>query len=130
MIFIYPNRDEDAPEKIVDPNAKKPAGWLDDAPETVPDPSAVKPADWDDEEDGEWEPPQIPNPKCAEVGCGEWKAPMIANPKYKGKWSAPLIKNPAYKVTQCSLPGNFAVKPHEILSSHLDGQVWSWYGQC
>ena len=97
--MICPNRDEDAPEKIVDPNAKKPAGWLDDAPETVPDPSAVKPADWDDEEDGEWEPPQIPNPKCAEVGCGEWKAPMIANPKYKGKWSAPLIKNPAYKVT-------------------------------
>eukprot|EP00112_Aurelia_sp_Birch-Aquarium-sp1_P024443 Seg774.1_Seg774.3 transcript_id=Seg774.1_Seg774.3/GoldUCD/mRNA.D3Y31 product=Calnexin protein_id=Seg774.1_Seg774.3/GoldUCD/D3Y31 len=89
--------DEDAPQKIVDPSAKKPAAWLDDAPETVPDPSAVKPADWDDEEDGDWEPPQIPNPKCAEGGCGEWKAPMIDNPKYKGKWSAPLINNPAYK---------------------------------
>lgn len=89
--------DEDAPPKIADPNAKKPDGWLDDAPENVADPNAVRPADWDDEEDGEWEPPQIPNPKCAEIGCGEWKAPMIDNPKYKGKWSPPLINNPAYK---------------------------------
>lgn len=89
--------DEDAPPKIEDPNAKKPEGWLDDAPENIPDPSAVKPVDWDDEEDGEWEPPQIPNPKCSEVGCGEWKPPMIDNPKYKGKWQAPLIANPNYK---------------------------------
>lgn len=89
--------DEDAPRKIEDPNAKKPEGWLDDAPENIPDPSAVKPVDWDDEEDGEWEPPQIPNPKCSEVGCGEWKPPMIDNPKYKGKWQAPLIANPKYK---------------------------------
>ena len=95
---MYCHRDEDAPAKIVDPNAKKPAGWLDDAPENIPDPSAVKPTDWDDEEDGEWEPPQIPNPKCSEIGCGEWKAPMIDNPQFKGKWQPPLIDNPDYKV--------------------------------
>eukprot|EP00795_Rhopilema_esculentum_P000380 gene380-10044_t len=89
--------DEDAPAKIVDPNAKKPDGWLDDAPENIPDPSAVKPADWDAEEDGEWEPPQIPNPKCSEIGCGEWKAPVIDNPQFKGKWQPPLIDNPDYK---------------------------------
>ena len=85
--------------KIKDPAAKKPEGWADDAPETIPDPSAVKPADWDTEEDGEWEAPQIPNPKCTEVGCGEWKAPEIDNPKFKGKWEAPLIANSAYKVS-------------------------------
>ena len=32
------HKDEDAPLKIPDPNAEKPAGWLDDAPEMVPDP--------------------------------------------------------------------------------------------
>ena len=68
----------------------------------------MKPADWDDEEDGEWEPPQIPNPKCAEVGCGEWKPSMIDNPKYKGKWQAPLIDNPKYKVTNFSFFALFA----------------------
>lgn len=52
----------------------------------------------DDEEDGEWEAPQINNPKCKESGCGEWKAPLIENPNYKGKWTPALIVNPKYKV--------------------------------
>lgn len=52
----------------------------------------------DDEEDGEWEAPQIDNPKCKAAGCGEWKRPSIKNPNYKGKWAPPLIKNPDYKV--------------------------------
>ena len=42
----HTHRDEDAPLKIPDPNAAKPAGWLDDAPEMVPDPEAEKPEDW------------------------------------------------------------------------------------
>lgn len=88
--------DEDAPKKIVDQSATKPAGWHDDEPELVADPDAVKPEDWDNEEDGEWEAPQISNPKCKE-GCGEWTQPMITNPDYKGKWTAPLITNPDYK---------------------------------
>ena len=92
------SRDEDAPKKIPDPNAKKPDGWLDDAPENIPDPNAKRPADWDDEEDGEWEAPQIANPKCTEIGCGKWKPPMIDNPNYKGKWEPPMITNPKYKV--------------------------------
>lgn len=89
--------DEDAPMTIEDPNAQKPSGWLDDEPELIPDPVAIRPEDWDDEEDGEWEAPQIDNPKCKAAGCGEWKRPTIQNPNYKGKWSAPLIANPKYK---------------------------------
>ena len=76
---------------------------------------ASKPEEWDDEEDGDYIPPTIPNPKCDAVsGCGEWKryvltgvgeeripylnfSPYKANPDYKGKWYAPLIPNPAYK---------------------------------
>lgn len=61
---------------------------------------ATKPDDWDDEEDGEWEPPKVSNPRCTEgPGCGEWKRPKISNPAYKGKWSAPLIDNPLYKAS-------------------------------
>ena len=37
---------------------------------------ATKPEDWDEEEDGDWEPPKIANPKCKDApGCGEWKRP-------------------------------------------------------
>jgi calnexin len=89
--------DEDAPMTIEDQSATKPSGWLDDESDLIPDPAAVRPEDWDDEEDGEWEAPQIDNPKCKAVGCGEWKRPTIKNPNYKGKWSQPLIPNPAYK---------------------------------
>lgn len=90
--------DEDAPMYIEDMSAEKPAGWLDDEPEMVPDPEAVKPEDWDDEEDGEWEAPLVPNPKCEQApGCGEWVRPKIENPDYRGKWFPTLIDNPAYK---------------------------------
>ena len=59
------NWDEEAPKKIVDESAVKPSTWLDDEPEHIPDPDAEKPTDWDSEEDGDWEAPLIPNPKCA-----------------------------------------------------------------
>ena len=60
---------------------------------------ASQPEDWDEEEDGEWEPPKVPNPACKEgPGCGEWKRPLKQNPDYKGKWTAPLIDNADYKV--------------------------------
>ena len=52
---------------------------------------------WDDEEDGAWEPPAIPNPKCKKGGCGPWKRPKKFNPDYKGPWKAPVIDNPEYK---------------------------------
>ena len=59
---------------------------------------ASQPEDWDEDEDGEWEPPKVSNPKCAEgPGCGDWKRPMKPNPDYKGKWTAPMIDNPEYK---------------------------------
>jgi calnexin len=63
----------------------------------VPDPAATAPADWNEEEDGEWEAPMVPNPKCKAAGCGTWVRPQIVNPAYKGKWYPPRIENPAYK---------------------------------
>jgi hypothetical protein len=63
--------DWDERPKIPDPEDKKPAGW-DDIPATIADPDAKKPEDWDDEDDGEWEPPMIPNPEFK----GEWKQKM------------------------------------------------------
>ena len=71
--------------------------------------------DWDEEDDGEWEAPEIPNPKCQTSGCGKWVRPNIKNPNYKvftaqtrniinidsfsvqGKWKPRQIDNPAYK---------------------------------
>ena len=49
--------------------------------------------------DGEWEAPQIANPKCESApGCGVWQRPMIDNPNYKGRWKPPMIDNPNYQV--------------------------------
>ncbi|KAG2393301.1 hypothetical protein C9374_006832 [Naegleria lovaniensis] len=104
---LYDDWDFLAPKEIPDPQAKKPADWVDekeivdpedkkpedwDQPKYIPDPQAKKPEDWSDEEDGTWEAPQIPNPDYK----GEWKPRMIPNPAYKGEWSAPLIPNPDY----------------------------------
>lgn len=95
------------PQKIKDPEAKKPEDWDDRAkiddpedvkpedwekPEHIPDPDATKPEDWDDEMDGEWEPPMIDNPEYK----GEWKPAQIDNPAYKGPWIHPEIDNPEY----------------------------------
>lgn len=53
--------------------AEIPEGWLVDEPKEIPDPDAVKPEEWDDEEDGDWIPPMVRNPKCDEApGCGTW----------------------------------------------------------
>ncbi|XP_017883435.1 calnexin-like isoform X2 [Ceratina calcarata] len=90
--------DEDAPAQIVDEDDVMPDGWLEDEPPVIPNTDAVKPDDWDVDMDGEWEPPEIPNPKCADVpGCGPYKQKMKKNPRYKGKWSPPLINNPNFK---------------------------------
>lgn len=77
-------------KEILDPTAKKPEDWVEEA--TYPDPEAVKPEDWDDEEDGDWEPPHIPNPNYR----GEWVHPKIPNPDYKGEWRPRQIPNPNY----------------------------------
>ncbi len=59
---------------------------------------STQPEDWDTEEDGEWEAPSIPNPKCKEApGCGPWTRPLKPNPAFKGKWMAPMIDNPDFK---------------------------------
>lgn len=97
------------PQKIDDPEDKKPADWVDQAeiddpedkkpedwdtePEQIADPEAKKPEDWDDAEDGEWETPMVPNPKHK----GEWRARRIPNPAYKGQWSPKQIANPKYE---------------------------------
>jgi len=96
------------PKTISDPNAKKPEDWVDvkeivdptdkkeddwEKPKTIPDPNAKKPEDWSDEDDGKWEPAQLPNPEYR----GEWSPRMIPNPAFKGEWSAPQIPNPEFK---------------------------------
>lgn len=82
--------------RIKDPNAVKPKDWADSEPEFIEDPSATKPEEWDNEEDGEWLPPLIVNPKCVHNGCGPWTAPTIPNPDYVGPWVPPMIPNPRY----------------------------------
>lgn len=97
------------PKTIKDPEASKPADWVDEAmivdendikpagyddiPEFIPDPTAKKPEDWDDDMDGEWEAPSIANPEY----LGPWTPKKIANPLYKGEWEHPMIDNPEYK---------------------------------
>ncbi|NXD32345.1 CALX protein, partial [Spelaeornis formosus] len=68
-------------------------------PKEIDDPEDFKPETWwDDEEDGDWIPPSVPNPKCEEAaGCGPWSPPKIKNPDFKGKWTVPKIPNPEYK---------------------------------
>ncbi len=76
--------DETAPPTIIDETATMPADWLPDEPSMIPDPEADKPDEWDDEEDGDWVPDMVPNPRCQAVsGCGPWEQPTIANPAYK-----------------------------------------------
>ena len=97
-----------APKMIKDPEAKKPADWVDeekmddpsdakpedwDKPEFIPDPDATKPDDWDEEMDGQWAPAKINNPEYK----GEWSPKKIDNPDYKGPWVHPMIENPEYK---------------------------------
>ncbi len=98
------------PKQIKDPQASKPADWVDEAeiddpedvkpegydaiPEFIPDPNAKKPEDWDDDMDGDWEAPSITNPDYK----GPWTPKRIPNPLYKGEWEHPLIDNPEYKV--------------------------------
>merc|ERR1719353_2664877 len=80
-------------EKMIDdPEDKKPEGW-DEIPKEIPDPDATVPDDWDEADDGEWEPPNVPNPEYK----GEWHVKRIDNPAYKGEWVHPDIDNPEYK---------------------------------
>lgn len=97
------------PKQIPDPEAKKPADWVDEPemddpedkkpadwdsiPARIPDAEAKKPEDWDTETDGEWEAPTIENPAYK----GPWHAKRIPNPAYKGAWVHPMIANPDYK---------------------------------
>lgn len=70
------------PEFVEDATAVKPAGWYEHEALYIADPDARRPAGWRDEEDGVWEPPVIPNPKCRKGMCGEWRRPLVRNPKY------------------------------------------------
>jgi calnexin len=91
--------DESQPEYIKDPSKlDPPEGWLLDEPKLIADPAATKPDDWDDDIHGEWEPQQVPNPRCESApGCGDYEVPLIRNSLYRGPWRAPTIPNPAYK---------------------------------
>lgn len=89
---------------------------------------AEQPDDWDEEEDGEWEPPRIANPKCeAAPGCGEWERPSKINPAYKGTWYPPMIDNPEYKVRGCLLSHrrlSFKCSSQARLASAALLQLW------
>lgn len=90
--------DEDAPETVLNLSEERPAGWLTNEPLVIPDPEAEKPEEWSDEDDGDYQAPLVPNPKCVDApGCGPWTPPSKPNPNYKGPWFAPLIDNPEYK---------------------------------
>lgn len=96
------------PKEINDPEQSKPSDWIDDPqmddpddvkpegyddiPETIPEEGAERPEDWDDEEDGEWEPPMVPNPEYK----GPWSPRRIDNPDYKGPWEHPQVPNPDF----------------------------------
>lgn len=78
-----------------------PEGWNENEEPFITKPGVTKPKEWDDEEDGVWEPPMIPNPKCAN-GCGKWK-PTVDNSKkepekdqQKKKGGKKLVANPKY----------------------------------
>lgn len=117
-------------KEIKDPDAKKPADWVDqkmmpdptdvkpdgfdDMPKEIKDPDAKKPDDWDDEDDGEWEPPMIDNPEYQ----GEWKPKMIENPEYQGKWKHPMIPNPKYEADD----GSYKVCKDGC--THLGFELW------
>lgn len=75
-----------------DPVASLANRW-DEIPKEIPDPDATVPDDWDEADDGEWEPPNVPNPEYK----GEWHVKRIDNPAYKGEWVHPEIDNPEYK---------------------------------
>lgn len=95
------------PRQIKDPDVNKPSNWpvaeildkshvkpegYDDIPQMMVDLGASHPDAWDSEEDGVWEPPEIPNPEYK----GPWHQRRIPNPEYKGEWEHPLISNPDY----------------------------------
>ena len=95
------------PKEIKDPTVHKPSDWpvpeildeshvkpegYDDIPKTIADLGASQPDDWDFDEDGAWEPPQIPNPDYK----GPWRQRRIPNPEYNGEWIHPMISNPDY----------------------------------
>lgn len=93
---------------IPDPSVSKPDDWVDEAeipdPEdvkptdweempTIADPSSSKPEDWSDDDDGEWEAPQVANPRYK----GAWVQKRIPNPEYQGVWKHPTIPNPDFE---------------------------------
>merc|ERR1712160_191097 len=84
-------------EVLIDGESEK-AGSLEEdwdmlAAKEIKDPEASKPADWVEEMDGEWEAPMINNPEFK----GDWAAKKIPNPEYKGPWVHPMVANPEYK---------------------------------
>ena len=77
---------------IEDASVEKPDDWDEDAPAHIVNPDAVQPDDWDDDDDGEWEPPTMPNPEYK----GKFHRPTIENPAYQGQWVPRKVQNPEY----------------------------------
>jgi calreticulin len=67
------------PPTINDPKQKKPLTWVDQ--QRMHDPEDVQPETWDEAVDGVFVPRVIDNPAY----IGEWQHPQIKNPKYVAK---------------------------------------------
>lgn len=122
--------DDAAPKEIPDMEQEMPDGWKEDEPLQVRDPAAAKPEEWDEEDDGSWDAPMIPNPKCEETGCGKWIRPTKVNPEYKGKWKAPMVDNPAYigewKPKKIPNPEYFKLEKEVLLPVRAVGlELWT-----
>mmetsp|Transcript_38872 Transcript_38872/g.60749 ORF Transcript_38872/g.60749 Transcript_38872/m.60749 type:complete len:500 (+) Transcript_38872:97-1596(+) len=66
-----------ASEFIDDPSDYEPPPFFGGQPRFLVDPESTRPNDWDEEDDGPWEPNEIPNPAY------EWKPRQIRNPNFQ-----------------------------------------------
>lgn len=94
--------DWDERPQIDDPDAKKPDDWDEDAPKTIEDPNATKPDDWLENESKLIPDASATKPADWEEMDGDWEAPKVENPKCAqvsgcGEWKPPQVPNPAYK---------------------------------
>lgn len=105
--------------EIVDPEDKKPADWDENLPKQIPDEKAEKPSDWNDEMDGQWVRPMIANPAWKPA----WEAKKIKNPDYKGPWTPPQVANPDYrtddKIYQFDKIGGVGIEVWQVKSGTI-----------
>merc|ERR1712203_1202958 len=96
-----------------DEEDEKPEDW--DQPEMIPDPKSTKPDDWDEEDDGAFEPPDIPNPGFK----GNWRQATLPDAKYL-KPAQELLKSVAEKHGKKVMTLVVATSDNEGYVGHAD----------